>query len=690
VIRRNLVLFSNTYDGRSNRSNLTCQYKCGNACAHEVPNTSDNEYFGDIVRSAITRRGLLKAGATAAVVVGAGSALAACGEGSAANNGDRAAAAGAGDATPPAGTNFETVAPNTEDAVVVPKGYEQSVVIRWGDPVIDGAPAFDFNAQTPAAAAQQFGFNNDFASLLPIEGTPNSFWLVTNHEYTTEPMMFLGYDKENPTREQFEIALASHGLSVVEVAGESGSGKLTPKFGKYNRRITGSTEFVVTGPAAGSPLLQTAADPTGTKVLGTLNNCSGGTTPWGTILSGEENFNQYFGNTDKITDPKVAEALKRYGFVSPPDPDRKWERFDARFDLAQTPNEANRFGYVVEIDPWDPNSTPIKHSALGRFKHEAASIYVTTDGTVVAYTGDDERFDYMYKFVSSRKMQSGNDATAMRHNLTILDAGTLYVAKLSGEAPAASGKVPADGFSGTGEWIKLLTTNEDGTAESHVEGMAPDEVAVLTRLAADKAGATKMDRPEDFEANPKTGKVYAALTNNVKRGIDGKDGFDAANPRNENKNGQVVELDDDHAGTKFTWSLLLVCGDPKEADTYFGGFDKTKVSPISCPDNVAFDDHGNLWISTDGNALKSNDGLFAVVTEGTNRGETKQFLTVPAGAETCGPVVTAQRVLVSVQHPGESDEATAEKPTSRWPDGAASQPRPAVVAVWNPKGHIGE
>ncbi|MBY6411979.1 PhoX family protein [Rhodococcus sp. BP-252] len=676
-----LPLFA-VHDGSSARSNMTCKYKCGDACFHEVPNTSKGQYFGDIVKTAMTRRGILRGGAMAVVAVGAGGVLAAC---SSDDSSTTTAASGSTTAPEVDGVDFTAVAPNTEDAVVVPEGYEQQVFLRWGDPVVEGAPAFDFDNQTAAAQALQFGFNNDFAGLLPIEGTPNAYLLVVNHEYTTEPFLFKGYDEENPTREQFEIGLAAHGLSVVQVNGESGSGKLTPAFGQYNRRITGTTEFLVTGPAAGSDLLKTSVDPTGTRVLGTFNNCSGGLTPWGTVLSGEENFNQYFGNAETVTDSAAAERLARYG-IEGAGSDRKWERFDKRFDIAQEPNEVNRFGYVVEVDPWDPNSTPIKHTALGRFKHEAATIYVTDDGTVVAYSGDDERFDYMYKFVSSRKIMPGNGQAAMRENMRILDAGTLYVAVLTGDAPDridGSGTLPESGkFAGKGEWIPILRTNEDGRGESLVDGMSAEEVAVFTRQAGDKVGATKMDRPEDFEPNPVTGKVYVALTNNTNRGTEGKAAADEANPRNKNKNGQVLEIEDDHAGTSFVWNLLIVAGDPNEADTYFGGFDKSQVSPISCPDNLAFDSKGNLWISTDGNALESNDGLFAVVLDGERRGETRQFLTVPAGAETCGPIIQDERVVVAVQHPGEFDEASADNPISHWPDGGSSQPRPAMVAVW--------
>ena len=211
---------------------------------------------------------------------------------------------------------------------------------------------------------------------------------------------------------------------------------------------------------------------------------------------------------------------------------------------------------------------------------------------------------------------------------------------------------------------------------------------MFTRLAADKAGATKMDRPRTSRPTRKTGKVYVALTNNDERGAPGKAPPMRPIPRNDNKSGQILEITDDHAGTDFTWELLLVCGDPAAADTYFAGFDKTKVSPISCPDNVAFDSHGNLWISTDGNALDSNDGLFAVALDGPNRGETKQFLTVPLGAETCGPVITDDLVTVCVQHPGEHDDNSVDNPLSRWPEGGNGTARPSVVAVWKTDGQI--
>ncbi|MFE2434694.1 PhoX family protein [Streptomyces sp. NPDC059409] len=670
------------------RSAMTCRFRCGDACFHEVPNTSDNEYVGDVIAGALSRRSMMRA---AAVVTVAAAGAGAVGVAGAPSAQAASAAAGKGHGKPSRdrgarGLRFTPVAPNTDDAVTVPEGYRQEVVIRWGEPILRGAPAFDPEKQSAKAQAGQFGYNNDFLALLPLRGEHDRQLLVANHEYTDEVLMFRGYDPENPTREQVEIAWAAHGLSVVAVEEERRSGRLTPVARhRLNRRVTATTEFRLTGPAAGSDLVKTSADRTGRKVLGTLNNCSGGTTPWGTTLHGEENFNQYFANSSRDTD-------KRYG-IGTGATERKWERFDKRFDVAREPNEVHRFGYVVELDPYDPESTPRKHTALGRFKHEAATVRLTHDGRPVVYTGDDERFDYFYKFVGSKRMRHGNSRWAREHNLSLLDEGTLYVAKLSGDSPAieidGTGTLPRDGeFDGGGEWIPLVTATEDG-AVSHVEGMSAEEVCVFTRLAGDKVGATKMDRPEDIEPSPVTGKVYVALTNNSNRGKAGYAGPDEANPRNSNKHGHVLELTErwNRAdATRFGWSLFLVAGDPEDPATYFAGFPKDRVSPISCPDNVAFDDHGNLWISTDGNALGSHDGLFGVATKGDRRGELKQFLTVPTGAETCGPLVQDRRVLVAVQHPGEVDGASVEQPASTWPDGPGKIVRPAVVAVWRADG----
>lgn len=676
--RRLRLPLLNDYQG--GRSAKTCLYRCGDACSHPVPNTSDNPYLGDFIAQAVSRRGLFKAGAVVSVGAGAAGAL---GAPAAASPSDDAASATWG--STPRGLRFDSVEPNKEDAVTIPDGYEQQIVIRWGDPILDGAAEFDPEGLTPEDAAGQFGYNCDFLALLELPGERRRKVLVANHEYTSEDMMFYGYDSAAPTRDQVEIAWASHGLSVVVLKEDKHTGALTPEVGhELNRRITATSEFVIAGPAAGSDFLKTAADADGTLALGTLNNCAGGVTPWGTILSGEENFNQYFANAGQVADPVAKARLARYG-LSGNASERKWEQYDPRFDVLQEPNEPNRFGWIVELDPYDPDWKPRKRTALGRFKHEGATVRVDRLGRVVAYMGDDERFDYMYKFVSKHRMRSGSSRSVREHNRKLLDEGTLYVAKFTGDSPAGeidgTGALPEDGaFDGWGEWIKLASGDE-----SFVDGMTAEEVYVFTRQAGDKVGATKMDRPEDVEPNPKTGKVYVALTNNTQRGTAGKAAADEANPRNANKHGQVLELEEqwgDLAATKFGWKLLLVCGDPEDPNTYFSGFPKDQVSPISCPDNVAFDPQGNLWISTDGNALGTNDGLFGVSLTGRTRGLTKQFLTVPLGAETCGPVVQDKHILVAVQHPGEIDGASAEAPASQWPDGPeGALPRPSVVNV---------
>lgn len=677
------------------RSALTCRFRCGDACFHEVPNTSDNEYVGEVIAGAIGRRAMVRAAAVVTVAAAAGAAGVAGALPAAAAPADTSGKpvgkpsgrpSGKPSAKGARGLRYRSVAPNTADAVTVPDGYRQNVVIRWGEPILRGAPAFDPENQTGASQAGQFGYNNDFLALLPVPGEHRRQLLVANHEYTDEVLMFRGYDPANPTRDQVEVAWAAHGLGVVVVEEDRRTGALTavPRH-PLNRRVTATTEFKVTGPAAGSDLLKTSADPTGRRVLGTLNNCSGGTTPWGTTLHGEENFNQYFANGTRTTD-------KRYGLGTGAT-ERKWERFDKRFDVAREPNESHRFGYVVELDPYDPASTPRKRTALGRVKHEGATVRLTDDGRPVVYTGDDERFDYFYKFVGSKRMKKGSGRAAHEHNLSLLDEGTLYVARLTGDSPVieidGTGKLPADGeFDGSGEWIPLATATAKG-AVSHVEGMTAEEVYVFTRLAGDKVGATKMDRPEDIEPNPYTGKVYVALTNNTNRGVGTNAAADEANPRGANKHGHILELTERRnraESTRFAWSLFLVAGDPKDPATYFAGFPKDDVSPISCPDNVAFDPHGNLWISTDGSQLGSHDGLFGVATRGDRRGELKQFLTVPTGAETCGPLVQDRRVLVAVQHPGELTGATVESPASVWPDGPGKIVRPAVVAVWRADG----
>jgi secreted PhoX family phosphatase len=674
---------------------MTCLYRCGNACDHPVPNESDNPYLGDVVNAGMSRRGVVRAGAVGALVLGFG--------GAAATAASPALASPAPTEVAPAlleslqkgkagKLTFKAIPPNKLDSLIVPNGYDSAVVLRWGDPILPGAPALNVDNQTAKRQSAQFGYNNDFVGVLPLGRGDRRALLVVNHEYTNEELMFPGFTSlEALTVEQLKVAMAAHGLSVVELERVAHTGQWRPAGGThlpYNRRITAlETPFTFTGPAAGSAWLRTAADPKGTTAIGTLNNCSGGVTPWGTVLSGEENFNQYFVGGDGAPEA-LKPKLARYGISTTtriPAGSRRWERAQERFDLAKHPNEAHRFGWIVEVDPLDPQGRPRKHTALGRLKHEGANVIVARNGKVVAYMGDDERFDYLYKFVSDKKYIDGDSPYARKHNLTLLESGTLYVAKVNGDSPAGeidgSGTLPSDGaFDGTGTWIKLVSGNR-----SFVPGMTAADVLTFTRLAGDVVLATKMDRPEDVQPSLRTGKVYAAMTNNTNRGVGANPSADEANPRNANKHGHIFELVEqrgDNTAESFTWSLPIVCGDPADPSTYFAGYDKSAVSPISCPDNVAFDSAGNLWISTDGNALGTNDGLFATAIEGSERGHLKQFLTVPLGAETCGPFITGddRSVFAAVQHPGEITGASLEKPASTWPDGDFA--KPAVVVTW--------
>ena len=661
--RTMLPLLSTHRDG--SRQAATCHWKCGNACSQPVPNTSTNDYFGDVVGA--SRRSVLKAGGAAAALVGVSGAAVA----------GTATPAAAGAKKAPFGFDPIAPVPAGTDEVVVPEGFQWAPIIAWGDPVLAGAPAFDFDHQTADAQAGQMGYNNDYVGVLR-NGSANDAVLVTNNEYTNNNLIFAGYtDAASMTDDQVRITLMAHGMTVVEISRRNPNSKWSYTQGApLNRRITAETPFAVTGPAAGHELMQTSADPAGETVLGTIGNCAGGTTPWGTILSGEENFNYYFTQPSSAGDDLVGRGQDRYGLASGYPSQHDWDRFDSRWDLTQEPNEAHRFGWIVEVNPFDPTSTPRKLTALGRFKHEGANVTVNSDGKVVVYMGDDERFDYMYKFVSAGTYVEGDVA----HNSSLFDEGDLYVAKFEGNGTS-------DGVhDGSGMWLPLV---EGG--ESKVAGMSVAEVLIFTRLAADTVGPTKMDRPEDVEVNPVNGRVYAALTNNSRR-APGE--TDEVNPRAENKHGQVLEITPaggDHSSDDFMWKLVLICGDPNDPETYFNGYDPSEVSSISCPDNVAFDGAGNLWIATDGNALGNCDGMYLMPLEGEHKGHLQQFLSVPAYAECCGPLIEwdDRVVFAAVQHPGEADGATTDNVASTFPYKGNTQPRPAIMMVW-PKGNNGK
>ena len=616
--------------------------------------------IGDIIDARMTRRGFVGGAAAAS-----GLALAACAHDGGGNSAQSNAAARTGSSST---FDFPEIARGLDETHHAPDGYDADVLLRWGDALFTDSPEFDPLNQSAAAQARQFGYNNDFIGFWPLPPEPGDEargLLCVNHEYVSTPLMLPGVAADYPdsmTRARCETEMAAHGGTVVEIVQRNG--KWAPVVGSaYNRRITaGGTAMEITGPAAGHARLRTAADADGRAVIGTINNCAGGITPWGTYLMAEENFNAYFLGALPGGHPET-ENYRRYGV---PHGRYQWGRHFDRFNLAAEPNEPNRFGWVVEVDILDPASRPKKRTALGRFKHEGAESVLAPDGRVVVYMGDDQRFDYVYKFVSAQPFTS-NDRAA---NRDLLDDGTLYVARFDED--------------GTVSWMPLVfgegpLTEENGFASQ-------GDVMIETRRAADLLGATPMDRPEDVEADKKTGRVWVMLTNNTDRTAEQ---VDAANPRADNAFGHIIEIiepDGDFAATRSRWEFLVKCGDP--ANPAFGAAWNPLTSAdgwFGSPDNCAVDPSGRLWVATDGNERTgAADGVWALETDGDRRGTGRAFFRAPVGAEVCGPRFTGDgtTLFVAVQHPGDGRGATYENPTTRWPDfGEASPPRPAVVAI---------
>jgi uncharacterized protein len=623
-------------------------------------NPTHNLTMGEIIATRFNRRDLLRGSLAVAAI--------------SATVGTRALANEQPAKKPMAGSfDFKEIQAGVDQTHHVAEGYDVQVLLRWGDPIFPDTPEFDPMNQTPEKQARQFGYNTDYIGFIPIDGSAEHGLLVANHEYTNEELMFPGVGVQDSkdanfskmTKQLVDIEMAAHGGAVVEIRRVNGKWQVV-KDSKYNRRITADTPMDITGPTAGHDRMKTSADATGRKVNGMINNCAGGVTPWGTWLSCEENFNGYFWGK-LAEDHAEAKNYKRYGIGTPA---YAWGKYYDRFDLTKEANEANRFGWVVEIDPFDPNFVPKKRTALGRTKHEGAAGIINSDGRYVVYLGDDERFDYVYKFVTSGKVDTQNRAA----NFGLLDEGTLYVAKYNPD--------------GTGTWMPMV--HGQGALNEANGFKSQADVLIETRRAADLLGATKMDRPEDIEANPQTNRVYVMLTNNTRRK---EDQVDPANPRANNAFGHIVEMmpeGGNHAATAFTWEVLVKCGDPSVASVgaTFSS-ETTKDGWFGMPDNCAIDAQGRLWISTDGNNAKATgraDGLWALETEGELRGTSRHFFRVPLGGELCGPFFTPddESLFLAVQHPAEVDEegSTFENPATRWPDFKDGMPaRPSLLVI---------
>ena len=550
---------------------------------------------------------------------------------------------------------FTPIPTFTDHTVHVPDGYNWKVLASWGDPIMDGVEPFDHKTGgSTSSSGKVFGENTDGMESFVHQGRQ---LLAINHEYVNRTVNLPQNEGGIPASIDDVLKLQNlQGVAVIEVKEENEGWQIITS-SPYNRRITHNTPMQLSGPAAGHPLLKTSADPTGTRSLGTFNNCGSGKTPWGTYLTCEENFNGYFGATEippVERSNQVTAGYTRYG-IKESGSGYDYHKFDDRFNTALNPNEPHRAGWVVEIDPMNPNSTPVKRTALGRFKHENAEAVLAVDGRVVVYMGDDERGEFIYRYVSHGVYAPGEPTD------NLLDDGTLYVAKFNDDQ--------------TGEWIALTP---DAT------GMDSAEILIFSRMAASAVGATTMDRPEWISANPNATEVYCCLTNNRNRGVKPNAGGDETpingpNPREINNYGQIVRWrpdNDDHTSDKFTWDLYIMAGNPTvHKDAYAGSENINSDNMFNSPDGMAFDTNGLVWIQTDGS--DSNEGDYAGM--GNNQmlvgdpvtGEIARFMTGPKGSEVTGLTWSADRrtMFVGIQHPG-----------GNWPDNGAL-PRSSVIAI---------
>ncbi|MBD5769909.1 PhoX family protein [Marinomonas colpomeniae] len=606
--------------------------------------------FEEVSNKMVSRRGFLSGGAA----VGAGAFV----MGSTSLAAGKAFAAGEKESR----LAFSMVKANTLDTVTVPEGYKWEVLASWGDPMFSNAPAF--NSATGGTGASQelsFGDHNDGMAMFSHNGRQI---LCVNNEYTNLNTLHANRTDGVPTTaDDILKSKAAHGVSIVEVARKNNQWGIV-KDSEFNRRITVDTEMDITGPARGHNLLKTKEDPKGVVAKGTWNNCGNGQTPWGTYLTCEENFNGYFSSSDESF--SLTPEMKRYG-ISHKDWGYKWAMADSRFDLSKEPQEPNRAGYIVEIDPLDPTSRPKKRTAMGRFKHENAELTIASNGHVVVYLGDDERGEFLYRFVSKHKYLAGGN------NRNLLEEGTLYVAKFHDN--------------NRGEWLALTPKTT---------GMTEAEISIHTRMAASKVGATTMDRPEWVASNPNKIEVFCALTNNKNRGVKPNAGGDETpptgpNPRVKNNFGQIVRwtpMDEDHTSSEFKWNLFVLAGNPAVYDdANAGSKNLNQDNMFNSPDGLKFDSKGLLWIQTDGNYSNEKgfqgQGNNQMLVGDPETGEIRRFLVGPRECEITGAAWNIERttMFVSVQHPG-------EKGDSHWPDGGQSVPRSSVIAISREDGAV--
>jgi len=661
-------------------------------------NTSANPTFYDIVDARASRRGFLVGGLATLATGIYGASLA-------------PKAALAQSTAAPALLGFAPVPISKDDTVVVPAGYKVQVLVPWGTPIRSDAPAYRPGAVTGADQALQVGSHHDGMHFFPIEGTSpdegssEDGLFVVNHEYVEPRFMHaakwagqaiegedLVFDANGMRPDDEVLAeVNAHGITIVRIArGADGAWAVVDD--PRNRRITGATPFEIAGPVRGTDHVRTKYSPDGTMTRGTLNNCAHGVTPWNTYMSAEENWAGYFVNTDKV-DQKADLPREQARYGVPTERSRyQWEKAASgadeflRFDASTTGasaaedyrNEPNSFGWMVEVDPFDPAATPVKRTHLGRFAHEGVVFAPVAAGKpVVCYSGDDARFEYIYKFVSAAAYEPGVTRGE------ILDAGTLYVAKFNAD--------------GSGEWLALTPGMNGLTPENGFADLA--DIMVNTRLAADRAGATKMDRPEWGAIDPASGEVYFALTNNTRRT---QTQVDPVNPRAQNAYGSIVrwtEADGDHAAAGFTWELFVLAGTAPASAT-FAGRALGEDAIFACPDGLWCDRDSRLWIQTDMGDMGppfagtlAPFGTNAMLAADPRTGEIRRFLTGPWGQEVTGVITTPDQrtMFVNFQHPGghaSGAQFAAGDFGSGFPDYDGSVPRSATIVITREDGGV--
>ncbi len=575
---------------------------------------------------------------------------------------------------------FAPVAVTRADTITVPAGYTATTFIPWGTPITGRYPAWLEDASNSAEdQAQQVGMHHDGMHFFPMNARlggrqSDHGLLVLNHEYIDAPLLHPNgptvVDGKRVNVDEVRKEINAHGVSVVEIRrGPRGDWSVLPS--SRNRRITGATPMRIEGPARGHALMRTRYSPSGTSTRGTLNNCSNGHTPWGTYLTCEENWAGYFASADSELPRELSRygvrGSGRYGWETVAGDE--FERFNATRTAADASgdyrNEPNTFGWIVEIDPFDPTATPVKHTALGRFAHEGLVFAPVKPGRpVVCYSGDDSQNEYIYKYVSRDRYRP------QRSDGRLLDDGTLYVARFNPD--------------GSGDWLALDYDNPDFQRACEAAGIRfadQGEVLVNTRLAADIVGATKMDRPEWGAVHPDTGDVYFTLTNNSSR-----EQAIPSNPRTPNAYGHIIrwrEASRDFAGTRFNWDLYLLAGPESDSRSPAGrALDGSNI--MASPDGLWFDDEGRLWIQTDMSGSQLRTGPFGnnqMLVSDPRNGETRRFLVGPLGAEVTGITATPdfRTLFVNIQHPGEG--STSTNFTSSWPDGTGRRPRSATVII---------